>query len=131
MQFDINTFVWLAVVIVAAIGAFATGRFSIGSAKDALDKLPLVSEAAANIVAGIQQFKETGKITDNNVAFDAAFTQLQRLFPDLDEGYLRTTIEGAYFLLKNQLGRGEPIEIYPDMDDDPSYTIGHRGSIRQ
>lgn len=131
MQFDSTTLGWIAAVLVAAVGAFATGRFSIGSAKDALDKLPAVSEAAGYIVAGIQQFKETGKITDNNVAFDAAFTQLQRLFPDLDEGYLRTTIEGAYFLLKNQLGRGEPIEIYPDVDADPSYTIGHRGSIRQ
>lgn len=123
MQFDLTTLGWIAALIVAAVGAFATGRFSIGSAKDALDKLPLVSEAASNIVAGIQQFKETGKITGGNEAFNIAFDQLQSLFPDLDEGYLKMSIEGAYLLLKNQLRRDELV------DGDTSYAAGHR-SVR-
>lgn len=119
---DMNLIAWIAVVAVALIG-FVTGRFSFEAAKGSLAKFPVVSQVAIDIVAGVQQLKESGKVGGGNAAFDMAYDQLKRMFPDLDEGYLTMTIEGAYLLLKKRL-RQDVI-----MDGDTSYAAGHRGSI--
>lgn len=119
---DMDLIVWIAVAVVALVG-FATGRFSFESAKSGLAKFPVVSQVAIDIVAGVQQLKETGKIGGGNAAFELAYSQLKRMFPDLDEGYLTMTIEGAYLLLKKRL-RQDVI-----MDGDTSYAAGHRGNI--
>lgn len=121
---DMDLIVWIAVAVVALVG-FATGRFSFESAKGSLAKFPVVSQVAIDIVAGVQQLKESGKVGGGNAAFDMAYDQLKRMFPDLDEGYLTMTIEGAYLLIKNQLRRDEI--VMPA--GDTSYAAGHRGNI--
>ena len=119
MDVDTTVIVWIA-VIVGGLAAFVVGRFSISSAQEAFGKFAGVSDAAAMIVAGVQQLKETGQIGDNNEAFNVAYAQLKKLFPTLDEGYLKMTIEGAYLLLKKQLESGLIV-------GDTSYQVGHRG----
>src|SRR5688500_8128232 len=91
-------------IVIAAVTFFKRGEpVTIQGVTDSLEAaIPLAREMAEVALTGVraaEQLKATGRIPDNNAAFDYALQHTQKMFPDLDRETLTTFIEAAVFLM--------------------------------
>lgn len=60
--------------------------------------VPVANEVIKSAVFAAEQLKRTGKLPDNNAAFQFAFGYAKRHFPNLDEETIKIQIEAAVLL---------------------------------
>lgn len=109
---DANTLtivISLVAVVIAAYSVWRANRAGTPITGELLTTTLQQSQATATEIAAIvkagvfaaEQLKSTGKIPDNNAAFNYAFTFAQKLLPDLERATLVTFIE-SFVPLANQ-----------------------------
>lgn len=107
------------IAILTAIVALALAAFTLYKSKTPLtvagvqqaliDGSHTATEAMAIVQSAVfaaEQLKATGKLPDNNAAFDYAFVQASKLLPNLDKSTLTMFIESAV-PLANQMSKGK------------------------
>jgi len=98
---------FVAIVIAAGIGVWTLTRsgnpVTPAVVTSALATLPTTAHEITTIVnAGVfaaEKLKLTGRLPDNNAAFNYALKHAQKLLPDLDRETLTTFIESAVILV--------------------------------
>jgi len=114
---EVNATVLSTIVTVLALAIAAYAIFKAGNpitAASIADALEDATVSAQEIIAVVQsgvfaaeQLKATGKIPDNNAAFDYALEFAQKLLPTLDRATLTTFIESSV------LAMNQAIKIFP------------------
>lgn len=97
------------------------------------DSLTAATETAQEIeaivkagVLAAEQLKQTGRLPDNNAAFDYAFNFAKKLLPNLDKATLTTFIESAVPIanaLTEQIKASQATPAAPTSDAPPPRSI--------
>lgn len=102
--FAIAIAVIVAVLVVAERRHVAGETFTLADAGEivqgAEDLAPKIRDVAFEVVGGMQQLRDTGKIDTGSEAFAQASEHLQAWFPDIDPKLLTPFIENAYRIIK-------------------------------